>query len=76
MPGLAVQIVTSEAGAGVSLCGHVERRYITAEECQQTTTNFQMLCELNCKVETHRNEQSIPGSGTLVTAEQGLFGKE
>ena len=35
-----------------------------------------MLCELNCKVEAHRKEQSIPGSGTLVTAEQGLFGKE
>ena len=40
MPGLAVETVASEAGGGVNLCGHVERRYITAEECQQTATNF------------------------------------
>ena len=76
MPGLAVQTVASEAGGGVSLCGHVERRYITAEECQQTTKFFSDAVRAELQGETHRKEQSIPGSGTLVTAEQGLFGKE
>ena len=76
MPGLAVQTVASEAGGGVSRRGHVEEGTLQQKNANRLQQMFQMLCELNCKVETHRKEQSIPGSVTLVTAQQELFGKE